>query len=484
MSVRRNLVASGGDLPTGPIDSSQVRASLERLEMQLGAEGYGWRDVDLLWLANSKELQAASFEELVDQQTASDTAIVEELRSFASARRWFPPLLGSTVRGSFYATGDAKDSDVSSGLMWIAFCAVSATVPVGVEISDSAEARAAAGSRALQAALDHGSIEHRTPVTDLAQTSIGFVVTSGSGHVDADVKTEIDFKECYAVGQELKRVADDLGIMLTGGCASNRSTGQSQALYFSAEGAGYNYTYGHAAVVAILPRSRALLHLEHPYKKVSDECLSIDFHPHEMFEAGRYFCVSRIDGQSPSDYLRENGWQFTDEEFALMVEKHTAIPTEPRAHYVTIASASPEIEAALWPNVPVWFERVDGEVILRLVRAEAQDSDFYLVRMSIDDLVDNAGGLAESFKRNRSSSSNLLAFLCESRKYVLAEKNRNDEAETLLSAADGDSSVVGIYLNGEYSTGDFRSIGYHNYSQIGVLLVDKHIPSTTTAPSS
>lgn len=38
-----------------------------------------------------------------------------------------------------------------------------------------------------------------------------------------------------------------------------------------------------------------------------------------------------------------------------------------------------------------------------------------------------------------------------------------------------DLTSVGIYLNGEYSTGQLESIGYHNYSQIGVMLPQRSV---------
>ena len=473
-----SLIAYGTDVsPSNALDCAEVQASLEKLETRLHASGATWADVDLLFLSNSKLIAGSTEDEIRARQHASDQAIISALTDFAKARSWFPSLVGSTVRASFFTMDGESDTDISDGLLWVAFVSAAARpVPVGVDISASAASRKFAGSNALKAALAaadeyysrHPS--HRPADADaLPRSSLGLVLTSGSGHVEA--KTEIDFKDCYAVGQYLKASADKLGIMLTGGCASNRSPAQSQTIYYSDTSAVtgvYHSTISHAAVVAVLPYTKALLHLEHPYRKLSEDPLNIDFDDHEMYAPGRYFCVRAINGSAPSDYLRSHGWAISDAELATMIEQHVPIPTEPRAHKVSIASAPPDVEASLWPNVPVWFERVGDEIVLRLVRAEAQDSDFFLVGMTVEDLVANAAELAEAVSQNSDAGSNLLAFLCESRKYVLHDAQSNAEAETLVGRS-GRANVVGVYLNGEYSTGDFRSIGYHNYSQIGLL---------------
>lgn len=476
------VAAFGRNVPgSGPLGLEDVRSSLQDLQAQLEARQLSWSDVDLLWLSNSKIVTGATEAESRDLQDASERTIISALTDFAAECGWFPSLIGFTVRGSFFSCGGEGNDDISNGLLWVAIVGAAASpVPIGVDVSPSAEARKYAGSNALASALalaeayfaDHPSA--RPPETDdLPRSSLGLVLTSGSGHVEG--KVEIDFKECYAIGQFLKQAADRLDVMLSGGCASNRTQDQSQTIYFSEqekEGLTYHFTFSHAAVTAILPFTRALLHLEHPYRKLSEKRLKIDFHDHEMYAAGRYFCVRAINGLPPSDYLRSNGWAISEANLSEMIENHKAIPTEPKAHKVSIASAPPDAEASLWPNVPVWFERVGDEVVLRLVRAEAQDSDFYLIGMEETDLVDNAGELASAVLQNSDTSRNLLAFLCESRKYVLAAANRNDEAEIIMDAA-GNNTVVGIYVNGEYSTGDFRSIGYHNYSQIGILLTDE-----------
>jgi hypothetical protein len=478
----QTVIASGHDVPTSaPLTPEDVQSSLQALEARLREQDLAWSDVDLLWLSNSKLLAGADEAETRSFQDISERAIVTALTDFAGERAWFPSLIGSTVRASFFSCGSESQKDISNGLLWVAVTGAAASpVPVGVDVSTSPESRKLAGANALEAALSSAEAyfdahPEQRPDDDrgaLAENSLGLVLTSGSGHVES--KVAIDFKECYAVGQFLQQSALPLYVRLSGGCASNRSADQSQTIYFSRPqdgGTTYYFTISHAAVVAILPYASALFHLEHPYKKMSEERLNLDFHEHDMYEVGRYFCVRAINGSTPSDYLRANGWDITDEELTAMVDNHVAIPTEPRAHKVSIASAPPDAEASLWPNVPVWFERVDDEVILRLVRAEAQDSDFFLVRMETNDLVDNARGLANAAKQSRELSRNLIAFLCESRKYVLEEEGRNDEAEALVAGA-GTNTVVGVYLNGEYSAGDFRSIGYHNYSQIGVMLTD------------
>jgi hypothetical protein len=476
-----NVTAHGAEFRgSEPLTPGDVLGTLDALEASLSSRGLAWADVDLLWLSNSKLVSGCNENETRDLQDGSDQTIVDTLNDFAAARDWYPTLIGSTVRAAFFACGADANDDISNGLLWVAICGAHASpVPIGVEISASDELREVAGSRALDAALEAADayfganpLARPTDADDIGRSSLGIVLTSGSGHVER--KVEIDFKHCYALGQDLKARADALGMMLSGGCASNRSADQSQTLYFSepdADRPRYAATVKHGAVVALLPFARALLHLEHPYRKRSDDRLNIDFHEHESYKPGRYFCVRRINGMPPSDYLRANGWAITDEELAMLIAEHVAIPLEPKAHKVSIASAPPDTEALLWPNVPVWFEEVDegSEVVMRLVRAESQESDFYLVEMEVPDLVRNAVELAEAVADNGDDQATLIAFLCESRKYVLADEGSNAEAEHLLSRRTTDS-VVGIYLNGEYSTGDFRSIGYHNYSQIGVVL--------------
>src|SRR4029077_9628972 len=262
--------------------------------------------------------------------------------------------------------------------------------------------------------------------------------TSGSGHIEAE---DVDFKECYAVGQELKDAAREIKAQLFGGCATNKTPKQRQALYYCEEARGrivYKCTYSHAGMVAFLPHQRAIEHIEHPYKRASAAKLDIEFHPREQYGEDRYFYVRRINGKPPIEFL-EQFWEYTMDELKAMAKNHTAIPDLPQAHLVTIASGAHQFDETIWPNVPTCLdveedENVNVEILLRLVRAEIDGSNYYLMELNQADLARNADELAAAVKRT-SDSTAVLAFLCESRKYVLEYYETNAEAETMVAAA-------------------------------------------------
>jgi hypothetical protein len=186
--------------------------------------------------------------------------------------------------------------------------------------------------------------------------------------------------------------------------------------------------------------------------------------------------VRLINDRPPVEFLSDY-WDYTVTELERMADEHTAIPSKPRAHLVTIASSLNRFDDNAWPNVPIWLDREENEILLRLVRAEADDGNYYLMELKPEYLVDNARDLMASVTTNFSDETSLLAFLCESRKYVLDSIGSNAEAEAMLAAAPADGSVIGIYINGEYSTGAPSSIGYHNYSQISAIIPRRPITS-------
>lgn len=472
------MVPYGEDIPGTIIQMQQVITLLERFEAHLGHVQVHWRNVGLIVLVNSKITTSAA------AQAESDHNIRDGMQEFCAMRGWSPSLIGATAVGSFFHSGDKANSDIRDGLMFMAvMSSVLERIPVAHEITAQEMERRYAGSRVLAKALRLHATKMRAELDldthqgVIAETSTGLVFTSGTGHTEHRDQV-IDFKDCYAVGQELLDAADVLNAQLVGGCASNRSQAQLQCLYYSTEIAGrvqYRYTYQHAALLAFLPFARAQLLLQHPYKRIEDQKkLKLKFHEHDQYAEGRYFYIEEINGRAPIEFLTEV-WGFNREQLDQMVANHTAIPRTPQAHLVTFASSLSKYDKMIWPNVPIWLDRVAGKVMLRLVRAEAEDSNYYLMEMRHNYIRENAQRLMDAVESSHGDNVNTLAFLCESRKYVLSDEGSNAEAEEMLSRAHRRGPVVGIYLNGEYSTGARQSIGYHNYSQIGVLLASRPI---------
>lgn len=476
------VVPYGEDIGAEVIEPRHVVRILEGLERTLHQRLLRWEDVALLLIADSKS--AAS----MNAQHDSVEGVRAGLDQFCGERDWYPSLIGSSVFGSFFRANGTADAEIEDGLLFVAFTnAVLSKIPVTHEISTRTADRRLAGATALRSGITatrkriQETLGVDIPPLTVTESSIGMIFTTGSGHIEA--KEFIDFKDCYAVGQELLHVAMESGAQLFGGCASNRSSAQLQALYYSEEiGAKTHYraTFRHGAVVAFLPYTRAQAHLRHPYRHVPDGRLDIEFHPRDMYAEGRYFYVRRINGRDPVDFLADY-WDYSREDLERMADEHTPIPSEPGAHLVTIASSLNRYDENAWPNVPIWLDREDGEVLLRLVRAEADDGNYYLMELKPAYLADNARDLMSSLKTNFSDDTSLLCFLCESRKYVLDAHDSNVEAEEMIAGAPASGAVIGIYINGEYSTGSPRSIGYHNYSQIGAIIPRREVD---TLPSN
>lgn len=482
------IVPSGGNWTAGEDDRAQVRESLEALLRQLTRRGLQWSDVGLIWLANSRllGLGAAAEIELARAQEQFDEALLAELSEFCERYGSWPGLIGASVKASFCYSEGVGEPDIGDGLMWVAVIHRLVSPTVGVELTgpDSPD-RGEAGGRALDKAVQSltGEINARYRLKlDAAQAcegAIGIALTSGSGHVAATAGG-VDFRDCYGVGQGLLAAASRLDLTIVGGCASNRAPDQSQCLYYSTPVADdrmhYHVTYGYGAVLALIPAAHVLVQLDHPYKVASEQRLILDFHPHEQYDDSRYFCVRSINGQAPRDFLEQHWTEISPLEFQDMVEFGLPIPAKPKAHYFSIASSQDPNPRSIWPNIPVYFENVNGETLLRLVRAEGTDSFFYLIRMTPEGLVENAEELRDSMELNSTDGDSLVTFLCESRKYVLEDLNSNAEVERLALARPDGGCVIGVYLNGEYSTGRERSIGYHNYSQIGAIFGDVGTP--------
>ncbi|WP_406373565.1 toll/interleukin-1 receptor domain-containing protein [Streptomyces sp. NBC_00647] len=470
------VAAYGEDLPGDVIGTHQVVHLLERLGGVLERRMLTWRDVSLLLVANSKNAATINVQQDTDQN------IREGLEEFCSSEDWWPSLIGASVFSSFFRSADQSNLDISDGLLVVAFSSsVFDKIPVACEVTKKQGDRRYAGKRVLHSAIQAycekiSDFGLNMSQDDVAESSTGIIFTSGSGHTEA--RQVVDFKDCFAVGQELLAAADELNAELVGGCATNRSKNQLQSLYYSDEinhRVRYKYTYQHAAVLALLPHIRARLHLNHPYKHVADQGkLKIVFHPQDQYAEGRYFYIQEINDQPPIDFLA-NYWGFTKDELNRMVTERVAIPVEPKAHLVTIASSLNRWDVNVWPNVPIWLDEINDKVMLRLVRAEAEDGNFYLMEMDPLDL--NAKILMGTVHANYNRNASIIAFLCESRKIVLNHNGSNVEAEDVVSGSPAEGAAVGVYLNGEYSTGSRVSIGYHNYSQIGAIFPDRPIDS-------
>lgn len=488
------VVASGDNIPGPQIHDRDVLEALTALEGRLRSQGHGWQDVSLLMLANSKDSGTH------DGQLASDRDIIAGLNRFCGTRRWFPSLMGTTVFSSFYADSGDSNLDIHDGLLFIAVLStVVKRISVAYEVSEGDEKRKDAGVNVLRGCIaqlrdevkkEHGVEPSRLSVAD---SSLGILFTSGSGHVEA--QEFIDFNDCYAIGQELVTQFENLKVV--GGCSTNRGPDLLQCIYYSYDDGAdlkYGFSYNHGAVAAMLPCGSTRLFLEHPYVMADAAPLQLTFNSKNNYEPGRNFYVQSMNGSNPIEFLATY-WGFSEDALYRMLNEHTAIPAETLTFTHTISSAKSASEKIIWPNVPVWFERADdGSVLLRLVRAEPSDSNYYLMVMAPHDeeapratspdrqraalkaLEGNCVDLAKYFNDEIGGPASTLSFICESRKILLNEFQSNVEAESITSLLPPFARKVGIYLNGEYSIGHPKAIGYHNFSQISVI-IPSHRPN-------
>jgi hypothetical protein len=471
--------ATYGENVAGDLSVKKTVEILTKLELQLIAKGYRWRDVSLLLLSNSKVVTTSI------EQNEMDGNILAGLRRFCQETDWFPSFMGTTTLASFFSDGSEHNDDIDDGLTFVAFMsAVLRRLPVVYDISERKADRKYAGVNVvkegiarLQAQLNAKYRANYTPV-DLLASSMGLLLTTGSGHIES--REVIEFKEVYALGQELVQSYDSMDGMtakLIGGNSSNRSTAQSQCIYYTDETSGkpdYRSTYKHAAVFCFLPFVSPSTYLQHPFEYASRTPLRIKWHPLDQYDEGRFFCIEEINDQTPIDFLSEV-WDLSKEELLEMEAMHTALPASPRTYSHTIGSSKSYFDKKIWPNAPIWFNRIGEKILLRLVRAEPEDSPYYLMEMPQNAIENNTRGLAQHFQMTINEPSTILSFICESRKYLLNTLDSNIEAELLLSLLPNSCSTTGIYLNGEYSLGSRRSIGYHNFSQATLIIPDKGI---------
>lgn len=465
------IVPYGENLGGKTLSSQQVVDCLQRLEQSLDGQRLTWKDVGLLYVANAK------WAESHDRQNHNDQSLLNALNRFCAEREWFPSLIGATAFASFFRSPVASDSDITDGILFVAVCSAAFDkIPVVYEISESVDERPFIGRRLLAGAIsafrDKASLAGvDMKDIDVTGTTIGILLTTGSGHIEKSQR--VDFRECYAIGQELLEAAEEVSATIVGGCASNRGPETLQTLYFSIVENGrtqYRSTYSHAGVFAFLPYGRARLELAHPYRRDENvDKLEIEFNTKDQYQEGRSFYVERIDGRDVIDFLAEH-WPYNKEQLLKLAVDGIPIPAEPDAHMVTIASSLSKRDKRIWPNIPVWLEDVEGTLLMRMVRAEDDDANYYLMRLQNSGLRENARDLMSTFTNTFRPEDNLLAFLCESRKYVLNKAKSNAEATEMITKAPAESCVLGVYVNGEYSTGLPRSIGYHNYSQIGAII--------------
>lgn len=488
-----DLTLGGGNLPSGPIEEEHVVQIARQLEGRLIDQGRNWSDVSLLLLLNSKQVVEDSEDDThadggdeVDEdvitilQKQSDLNLVSGLRAFCAERGHFPPLIGTTVHAFFYEDRGHVEADVTDGLLLGAYSsAVLDAIPVAVEISTRRSDRKYAGINAVQKCIksyrdEIAATYGKAPRTaEVFRETTGILFTSGSGHIGA--KQFIDFTDCYAVGQELRNDAN--GAQIVGGCSSNRHEKQLQCIYYGKLDRGrevYDFTYDHAAITTLLPYSPSEYRLQHPFVLADEEPLQLEFHEKDKYDQGRYFYVESINGLEPMDFLVDY-WDVSRDEMLLMMERGTPIPAQMKTFAYTIASALSPFERAIWPNVPIWFDEVDGKAMLRLVRAEARGSPYYLMQMKRDGLRENVQSLAAYFDRNIGDEAAVICFLCESRKYLLDAIDSNVEADTVLASMPAANVKLGIYLNGEYAVGPTDSIGYHNFTQITAMTPTREI---------
>jgi hypothetical protein len=487
-----DFIPFGDNLDRDADPNIAIADILTKLERRLSERGRAWAEVSLLMLTNS--FVALTHEE----QQRVDQAIKGALTRFCAQREWFPSLIGTTVYSSFFGDESEQNLDIADGVQFVAvLCDSVPRIPVAFEVSASVEQRRDAGLNVVKACL-HAyreliSVASGDPGVG-PRPSTGILFTSGSGHVEAS--EDIDFTECYALGQELLGgLADPPHII--GGCASSKSGDYFQCLYYSQDtrdGVRYESTYQHAAVFALIPHAESRYVLQHPFQQLTPATpLDIVWDHKDKYEDGRYYYVESINGRAPVDFLA-GYWKVPKDQLLKMEQDHTPIPLDERTFLYTIASSRRADDRIIWPNVPVWFEKVNGKTMLRLVRAEESTSNFYLMvmgevgpertlrRASEQALTENCVDLVNHFRafnRDGDGRATMLSFLCESRKVLLDKMKSNMEAEFVTGRLPRTGQMIGIYLNGEYSVGSAGSIGYHNFSQISAII--PHAPASVAA---
>lgn len=457
------------------IEVADVVDLLGDLKAALTKQSLNWSDVSLLIVCNSKNLRG-------NDQHESDAAVPFGISQFCADEGWYPSLVGSSVHSAFYAHGEDLQANIDNGLLFVAVISrVLDRIPVGIDVTNDGGERSSAGALALKKATARyadrmvAELGVAVPPHTIPQTSMGIVFTSGSGHMES--VADVDFRDCYAVGVELLHEANrsNQNTKLFGGCSTNKSEKHFQCLYYSQEVANkvqYLSTRRHAAVVALIPHAVPQAHLAHPYLPSVDVApLDIEFDHRAMYK-NRCFSVKKINDRPVTEFLTQY-WPGAEKYLDDWIAGNVPIPARPEAHGVTIASSGSVDDATIWPNVAVWLERdsESSEVLLRLVRAVPSGANHYLMEMLPDPVTalrTNAENLLENLRFAPDSS--VIAFLCESRKMLLEHKGSNAEAETLIHGAPSARAVIGVYLNGEYSTGFPSSIGYHNYSQIAAFV--------------
>ncbi|MGY0007550.1 toll/interleukin-1 receptor domain-containing protein [Micromonospora sp. I033] len=480
-----DFVIHGENLPGDMIDTDSMGSALTRLEQQLQQRGYDWKRVSLLVLANSKMVGGRK------DQIDSDSGVRDGLMDFCAARGWHPSLIGASVHSSFFQSRAAAEDDIHDGILLIAvISAVFPKLPVSCNISQKGPGRKNTARQVVEECVTQYRRQLQATYgidwtsEQIFESSTGLLFTSGSGHVERSGHTArefIDFSDCYALGQELLEVSEEARVI--GGCASNRTSNLFQTIYYSVEVGGttsYRFSYNHCAVVALLPYMTPRFLLLHPFDYAQDATpLRIEWDRKDEYADGRYYYIRTINGEPPVEFLSRY-WDLTREELDAMEEKKTPIPTEPKSYRYTIGSSKHRNDRSIWPNVPVWFERVGDQVMLRVVRAEAHDSNYFLMvmgnepsRAGIDAIQRNCADLANYFQSTTNRTATVLSFDCESRKYLLNSQGSNLEAKSMAQMLPDLAQVVGIYVNGEYSVGSKKSIGYHNFSQISAIVAER-----------
>lgn len=487
MARHLNLIAYGGNLAADRPGDRESHQLLVELEARLHEENLSWADVSLLacfstrWFDNSEPAERAATD---TRQRAANDDFVETLTSFCQEREWFPSLVGCSALSGYYSGVGSDDdhSDISNGYLLVAVCSkLVDRVPVGVHTTDSLAERDHVAVTAVERAAEVLARDFASRLDGITpdwvyRTSTALLFSTGSGHISQ--RQEVSFEECFATGQELLKLHRSTSAHIVGGHSSNgpEQANQAQVLFHSVPQRGgairYKWSDEFGAVAAFLPHMRLDVTTTHPYKAPDGrEHERVTLHPKGEYSEGRRFYVSRINGNSVESFFAEN-WGKPEAEVREMAKDRKSIPSAPELHKITLASAeSGYSKDTAWPNVPVWFEYENGEgsdILLRLVRAEYADATMFLMKLETSALAEATEEFMDKLRLANPGSA-AMSFLCESRKYVLMDEGSNAEAAAAIRKNPAQSVTFGVYLNGEYSVGDARSIGYHNYSQISAI---------------
>jgi hypothetical protein len=474
MNPISDIIVHGDKINTNDISSKEILKLLGTLNDKLQKKNKQWKDVALLILANSK---------IYKNQDDSEEAIISGLTEYCISQDWFPSLIGMTVRSIFYGDSEEQDKNINDGIVFIAVInQVVNLIPVTHKIINSiteSKGFKAANlvSQCYEAYIKKLSDDYglKSAPLDVARSSTGILFTRGNRYLEASKDTDFDTTSIVTKGI----INEHANSKIIGGCASNRVENQKQCLYYSENVGGrieYKYSYSNAFIFSLIPHySTEVMFLDHPFVNKGE--LIIEFAENKNRKGLKYRKLLKIGERDSIEYFTSK-WHLTTKELDPLLKGTKSLAAEPKTFYFTIGSSKSVSQTIIWPNVPIVIENTnigeDKKAVIKLIRPEPIDSNYYLMELEKNKLKGNCTDLVNCYTNVVNKPSYIISFLCESRKIIMEKMKINIEADTILSIP-GESTKVGFYTNGEYSFGDSKSIGYHNISLTAAIFPLKEL---------